>query len=201
MSMDRITASLDGGRRFFFEFLRSPNVTGAVAPSSKYLARTVVDWIDWEKTDCLLEWGPGTGAFTEELLRRKPASCQYLAIEVNPEMCDLLRKRFPDIQVCQESVANVREVCEHECIESTQCIVSGLPWAVFEESQQDEMLEAMMGVLERGGQFTTFAYIHGLLVPSGQSFRRKLRYYFSSVTRSPIVWPNIPPAFVYRCRR
>jgi phosphatidylethanolamine/phosphatidyl-N-methylethanolamine N-methyltransferase len=196
-----VVSSAKGASKFFIEFVRAPNVTGAVAPSSRFLAKTVVDWIDWSATDCLLEWGPGTGAFTEAILARRPASCHYMAIEVNPEMCRLLRIRFPGIQVFQESVVKVGEVCRQECVEAVDCVVSGLPWAAFAESQQDELLEAMMGVLKRGGQFTTFAYVHGLAIPPGRAFRRKLHYYFSSVTLSPVVWANMPPAIVYRCRR
>ena len=54
---------------------------------------------------------------------------------------------------------------------------------------------------ERGYVFTTFAYLQGLLLPAGQHFKRKLSDYFSQVRRSETVWFNLPPAFVYRCRR
>jgi len=193
--------SLGQTGKFVHEFLRDPNVTGAVAPSSPFLARTVAEWIDWPNTNVLLEWGPGTGSFTAEILKHKPDDCCYLAMEINAEMADVFHRRFPDADICLESVANVEHVCKDECIEEVDCIVSGLPWAVFSDEMQTEFMEAMMKVLRRGGQFTTFAYIHGLVVPAGQRFRRKLNRYFSEVSRSRIVWPNIPPAFVYRCRR
>ncbi len=193
--------SLGQTSKFLREFLRNPHVTGAVAPSSPFLSRTVAEWIDWPNTQVLLEWGPGTGSFTREILRHKPDDCCYLAMEVSAEMVDVFRQRFPEADICLESVANVATVCEDECIEEVDCVVSGLPWAGFSDEMQTEFLDAMMGVLRRDGQFTTFAYIHGLAVPAGRRFRRKLQRYFSRVEQSHVVWANVPPAFVYRCRR
>lgn len=193
--------SLTNTAKFLREYARDPAITGAVAPSSRHLARAMVDWIDWSRTERVMEWGPGTGSFTELILESKPATCRYLALEVNSQMCDELRRRFPEIELCQESVIDVAHVCERECFEEVDCLVSGLPWAAFEPAMQDDFLEAMMCVLRRGGQFTTFAYVHGRALPAGQRFRRKLRRYFSSVSTSAVVWRNLPPAFIYRCRR
>jgi phospholipid N-methyltransferase len=81
------------------------------------------------------------------------------------------------------------------------CVVCGLPWAAFPESLQLELLTEMMRVLKPGGRFATFAYVHGLALPQGRRFARLLPQFFSKVTRSNVVWWNIPPAFVYRCVR
>ena len=45
------------------------------------------------------------------------------------------------------------------------------------------------------------AYLQGLMFPNGQRFRRLLGEVFRGVEISPVVWKNIPPAFVYRCRK
>ena len=47
----------------------------------------------------------------------------------------------------------------------------------------------------------TFAYVHGAGLPWGRSFRRLLERSFSEVRTSPVVWRNLPPAIVYRCRK
>jgi phosphatidylethanolamine/phosphatidyl-N-methylethanolamine N-methyltransferase len=49
--------------------------------------------------------------------------------------------------------------------------------------------------------FSTFAYLQGLVLPNARALRERLDAEFSNVTRSPIVWRNLPPAFVYVCRR
>jgi hypothetical protein len=55
-------------------------------------------------------------------------------------------------------------------------------------------------VLGKGGQFVTFAYLQGLILPAAQRFRKLLKQYFSEVSTSRTVWLNVPPAFIYRCR-
>ena len=61
-----------------------------------------------------------------------------------------------------------------------------------------ELLEEMKSVLKPGGKFVTFAYLQGMLLPAAQRFRRLLKYEFADVHQSPIVWQNVPTAFVYR---
>ncbi len=66
---------------------------------------------------------------------------------------------------------------------------------------QDSLLNATLESLKPGGQFATFAYLQGLLLPAGKRFKKKLAQSFSKVEKSPTVWLNMPPAFVYRCTK
>ena len=77
--------------------------------------------------------------------------------------------------------------------------VDSLPWASFPESLQTEIIESMLGVLDPKAKFATFAYWQGVILPAGSRFNRRLRNTFAKVERSPSVWLNLPPAFVYRC--
>ena len=187
--------------KFLAAFLGKPGVIGAVAPSSRYLARRMVEWIEWPKVRAAAEYGPGTGAFTGEILNHLRAGSRFFAIELEPAMAEATKRRFPQATVHVESATNVRGICTREGIANLDAVLSGLPWAAFPEKLQRALMEAMMSVLPPGGQFVTFAYLHGLLLPAGRRFRKLLDAYFSEVRKSPIVWRNTPPAFVYRCRR
>jgi len=186
---------------FLQQFFLRPLSTGAIAPSSQSLAVQMVAWLNLENAGAVVEYGPGTGVFTDVVVARLSERCRFFMIEVNPLFVDLLRKRHPDKIIYEDSVKNVRQLCEREGIGEVDCIISGLPWAWFSDAMQTEYLDALMSVLKPSGQFVTFAYLHGLLMPTGQQFRRRLQRYFSQVTRSQIVWMNLPPAFVSRCRR
>ena len=178
-----------------------PTATGAIAPSSRNLARRMVEWIDWPQVQTAVEYGPGTGAFTGHILERLRPAARFFAVEVNPELIEIFSKTHPSVQVYRDCVANVKSLCIREGIDRVDAIVSGLPWATFSSGDQTEFLAATRSVLRPGGQFVTFAYLHGLLVPGGLRFRKRLRRAFASVECSPTVWGNLPPAFVYRCRR
>lgn len=193
--------SLPQTPRFLSSFFQRPDVVGAVAPSSAGLARRMVEWIDWPHLRAVIEYGPGTGSFTPAIVRAKKRESRFFAIELEPTFVEILNQRFPDVVVHRDSVANVRALCDREGIDQVDAIVSGLPWAAFPEALQTQFLDAAMSVLKPGGQFVTFAYLQGLLLPGGRRFRRMLRRYFKTVGTSRVVWFNLPPAFVYRCRR
>ncbi len=186
---------------FLLQFLSNPGEVGAVAPSSARLAAAMVEWIDWPGVRTVVEYGPGTGRFTGQILSRMSPQAKLVAIEINPRFVAALAERFPAVAVYQESVAEVKAVCRREGIGEVDAIVSGLPWASFSADDQDACLRGMMTVLRPGGQFVTFAYLQGLLLPAGRRFRAKLRQCFSRIEISKTVWRNLPPAIVYRCRR
>jgi len=187
--------------RFVAQFLSRPAMTGAVMPSSTALARTIVEGLELERARAVLEYGPGTGAFTERILEKLPRESKFLAIEANPRLAAIFKSRQPQVPLVQDSVANVRTICDYAGIDRVDCIVSGLPWAAFPAAMQVKFLDEMMRVLARNGRFATFAYLHGLLLPPGKRFARLLPKYFGSVSKSRVVWRNLPPALVYRCRR
>jgi len=189
------------GFGFLKTFVVHPGAIGAAWPSSASLADAMVAGIDWPGVDAVLEYGPGTGAFTAQILAAMRPEARLLAIEQNGELAEVMRSKFPQVTVVEDSVEQVRAICDQHGITEVQAIVSALPWAAFPDPQQTRLLEAMMTVLSPAGEFATFAYVQGLLVPAGRRFRRKLPEFFSSVEKSPTVFRNFPPAFVYRCRR
>jgi phosphatidylethanolamine/phosphatidyl-N-methylethanolamine N-methyltransferase len=185
---------------FLKEFLRSPSTTGAIAPSSAALADRMVEWIDWSATNAVAELGVGTGAFTAAILQRMTKSCRYIAVESNPNMCRIFSRRFPELTIYGDSVANLEAICRNERVEALDSILCGLPWASFSSRSQLDFMDAIVKCLRKGGTFATFAYLQGLLLPGGAHLGRMLSQRFREARRSEVVWRNLPPAFVYRCR-
>ncbi len=185
--------------RFFGEFLRKPKQTGAVLPSSSELSRLMVEWLDFDSIRTIVELGPGSGAFTQEILVRSHPGTKYLGLETNPVFAEHLRETLPGIAVYRRSAVTVRECLNLSGSERTDAIVSGLPWAVFSDDEQNRVLGAAASVLAPRGAFATFAYVHAAMLPGARSFRRKLLRVFQSVDVSRVAWRNAPPAFVYRC--
>lgn len=186
---------------FLKTFLRHPTQVGAIAPSSPGLVDAMVDWFDWETARGVVEFGPGTGVFTEAIGRHLHADAKFFAIERSAEMATTARNRCPDLQIYEDSVTNISQLCDQESMDQVDAIICGLPWASFSQSLQNEIMETMLEKLRPGGQFATFAYWQGVILPAGRRFSKRLHSTFQSVERSHTVWRNLPPAFVYRCIR
>ncbi len=186
---------------FLREFLRNPGSVGAVAPSSPSLAREMVRQAGVRQARTIVEFGPGTGAFTREIVEQAAPEARFLAIERNPALARILQQELPSVQVYHDSVENLGAILHREGIDRVDCILSGLPWAAFSEDLQDRLLEEACKNLTSDGCFVTFAYLQGLLLPAGRRFARKIRRKFGHVEKSSVVWRNLPPAFVYRCQR
>lgn len=187
---------------FIKQFCSEPRTIGAIAPSSKKLANRMLQQIDFDRARVIVEYGPGTGVFTRQILSKiNLDKTIFFGLELNEQMNRIACTHAPEISIFQDSASEVRKYLNHHGVEHADAIISGLPWAAFSEKLQDEILEETVAGLPEGGFFSTFAYLHGLILPSGIRFRSKLKQHFSEVKISPVVWGNIPPAIVYWCRK
>jgi phospholipid N-methyltransferase len=184
---------------FLREYFLTPHKMGAIVPSSTALAREIVRLAHVADSSVIVEYGAGTGSFTKEILRRKRRDASFLAIESNPCMVEILRQRFPDLTVLQNSVEDTPRLLQQQHLALADCIVSGLPWSSFSGDLQDRLLEATLQALRPSSTFVTFAYPHALFLPGGIRFRRKINRLFSDVAVSNIIWNNLPPALIYHC--
>lgn len=187
--------------QFLKQFFLSPQETGAVAPSSQGLANLITDEADLADVQMIIEFGPGTGVFTQKILEKKPPEAEFFAIEVNPDFVEATKENFPGAKVYHDSAVNSRKYMEQLGFDYCDRIICGLPWASFPEKLQNHLLTTIMDILKPGGMFLTFAYLQGLLLPAGWRFRKKLFSTFPHVHTTRTVWKNIPPAFVYCAKR
>lgn len=186
--------------QFFRTFLGNPMQVGAVLPSGERLCQEITDPIDFEAAKVIVEFGPGTGAFTSVLRSRLGSGAKLLAFELNPKMAEGIAERFPDVDLVLDSAENLREHLDARGIDRVDAIVSGLPFALFPAEVQERILGAAHDSLAPGGQFLSFTYYHSIAVPQGNRYIARLRRIFSEVERVPVL-RNIPPAFVLRARK
>lgn len=110
-----------------------------------------------------------------------------------------LEQNIKNIDIEISSAEFLPNILEKRAINTVDLIISGIPWALLNSSEQDLLLKSIHEALEENGCFATFAYI--LPTPKGRVFKKKLFATFSKVEISPIIWRNLPPAFVYFCTK
>lgn len=185
----------------FLNFLRHPTQVGAVCPSSRALSCAITDFAGiGQFPQTVVELGPGTGVFTREILQRqKSCGGRFLALEINGDLCRNLRQTLPELELYQEDAARLPLLLQEKGLEYADVVVAGLPWAIFPDQLQRDILSGVCHALRPGGSFLTFAYLQGVCLPAGRRFRNLLQSSFSRVENSSVVWRNLPPAFIYRC--
>lgn len=188
-------------RAFLAAVLRNPAQVGAIMPTSDGMAELLTRIVPRTGSPVVVELGPGTGAVTGVIDDRLPATARHIAIELDPEMAAYLQRTHPGLQVVEGNALKLGALLAEHDVEHADAVVSGLPWALFDDDMQETILTQIADLIGPTGAFTTFAYRHGLLLPAARRFRQALHETFDEVLVSATVWRNVPPAFVYVCRR
>ena len=80
--------------------LKNPRQVSAIAPSSRTLARAMTLGLG-PKSGPVVEFGPGTGRFTEAVLARGVPPENVTLFELDEEFVAYLRQKFPGVTVHQ----------------------------------------------------------------------------------------------------
>jgi phospholipid N-methyltransferase len=187
--------------KFFKVFLRAPALTSAIIPSSPWLAKRMVADIGLAQAKVVVEIGPGTGAFTRAIQKGISPSAFYLAVEIDKVFANHLKRQFPGLNVVNDSAERLDRHLQDFGHAAADCVLSGLPWAGFNADEQQRLLGAVIRTLKPGGMMTTYAFNHVAWRSRARAFRKLLESSFSEVTTTRTEWRNLPPAFVYRCRK
>ena len=174
----------------FTEFLKHPRRIGAVAPSGKHLSAGMMSPIDFASANVIVEYGPGTGSFTKELVARRRPDTTLILIEQNKTFCDQLWASFgglPNFFLAHASAGSVCRCLEACGVQSADYIVSGLPFTSLPAALSDRILNATKPALGQEGKFITFQYS---LVK-----KKFLEQYFQMVDCRRVI-RNLPPAYV-----
>ena len=186
---------------FLLRFLRHPRSVGAIAPSSRFLARRIVRGLEFNGHTRVVEFGPGTGPITQELARVLPDRTRYVGIEREQVFVDVLQRRFPGFDFACDSVENLLEVAGQRGLLPLDHIVSGLPFASLPSEVTLPILDAAYDSLRPGGTFTTFQYVHAYKLPAARVFRSEMLLRFGPPSSCKVVLRNLPPAFVIKWQK
>lgn len=188
-------------RAFLAAALRRPGTMGAVTPSSERLAGVLSSVVPRTGRPIVVELGPGTGAVSRVIAARMPLGGRHLAVELDADMVGYLRRTHTYLDVVHGDARHLAGLLAERDIDHVDAVICGLPWALFDDPTQQTVLREVSRVIGNTGAFTTFAYLHGMTLSAARRFRRTLRESFEEVMVTATVWRNVPPAFVYVCRR
>ena len=193
-------------RTFAAEALADYKTTAAVAPSSRYLAQAMLEPLSLCDGCTVVELGPGTGVITRALLDLLPQNATLLAFEINRRFYRYLRKCIPDprLVILKKSAERVGHELKRRGHARVNAVVSSLGLGLMSDRQRRTLLGSLLPFMDEDSVFTQYQYFHGMEIKDGKLHRFSvgslLRQYFDSVERR-MVWLNLPPAFVFACRK
>jgi len=178
---------------FFRNFFRHPRMLGSIIPSSRFLIKQLLQPIDWDNARVIVEYGPGVGGITAEILRRMRPDARLIAIEMNPEFVSFLRKTLVDqrFEVVEGSAADVRDIMQKFGLSKADYIISGIPLGSMPAAVREPILRNTCEALATGGSFLVFQFTTRVL-PDLNRFFRYVRRKFEPL--------NILPAHLFFCQ-
>ncbi len=174
-----------------FTFLKAlalnPGATGAILPSSKYLARTMAAYVQFTSESLVVELGAGTGVMTAAMIQAGVPPQQIVAVEYAPQLAKKLKERFPEIEVIEGNAAYLQHFLKDKP-QAITTIISGLPLRSLPKNVSQAILEQIPLVLAENGRYIQFTYdIRSNSLSCPQT---------CDLEDTTIVWRNIPPAKV-----
>jgi len=176
---------------FMKRFARSPLAIGSIVPSSRFLVARMLESVDWHQANSIIELGAGTGVITAAIDNQRRPGSTFISFERDDDMRRELNARFPDVHTHHDAFM-LREVLAKQTLDSVDCVISGLPFANFDDAQRTALFSDIHAALRPGGVFIAFQYT------------RLLQPYFLSVYgryECKRVLINVPPALVYFCTK
>jgi len=177
---------------FFCNFLKYPSMLGSIVPSSPFLVNDILGHIDWKNARVVVEFGPGVGTITREVLKRMRADAALVVIELNEDFVEYLRAtiRDPRLRIIHGSAVHVRRILAEQGFQAADHIISGLPYSLLSESLRQEIVAESRHALHPSGSLLVFQYTRKVLPYLKTSFRS---------VRQNFQFFNIFPALIFHC--
>lgn len=183
---------------FLGRFLKRPRHVASIWPSSRYLTQRMFTGLELSSGAVLLEYGPGTGAFTVEVerLRASGVNLRYLGIEKDPGMYEFLVRRYPDLDFELGDAADVQAICQRRGLSRATAVISGLPLILLDRHTLEAIFAGTRDCLLPQGEFRTFSYVHSFPTPKAGELRELMALCFDDYRLGAPVLRNLPPALV-----
>ncbi len=177
---------------FAKNFIKHPKMLGSLIPSSRFLIRALLEPIDWERAGLIVEYGPGVGTISTELLKRMRADARLVVIETNQDFVEFLRQTVQDprLVVVHGSAADVERHLEEHGLGKADYVISGIPFSTIPAPICADIARATHDALKPTGAFLIYQFSPAVL--------QHVEGVFGRIERGAEV-RNVPPARLFFC--
>ncbi|MFQ3789431.1 class I SAM-dependent methyltransferase [Halomonas sp. A29] len=179
---------------FARNFFKHPRMLGSIIPSSSFLVRRLLEPVDWERARVIVEYGPGVGTITREILSRLHPDATLIVIETNDDFVNFLNRSLSDprLRVIAGSAETIEAELERLGFAAADYVVAGLPFSTMPAEIRERILKGSHEALGPEGAMLIYQFSPKVSSDLRQTFTRVESAF------EPI---NIPPARVYFCHK
>ncbi|MEO4053010.1 rRNA adenine N-6-methyltransferase family protein [Solibacillus sp. CAU 1738] len=178
---------------FLYQFLINPKSVGAILPSSRFLGDKMIEKINFKKAKYIVEYGPGTGVFTEKLIKKRDSKTVILLVENNKGFYSLLKEKYKEqnnVFVVNGSAEHIERYLREFDIPYVDYVISGLPFSSLSKNISCKILLNTNKILKEDGIFITFQYT--------KLKKEFIKHYFTKIDIKR-EYRNFPPAYIFNC--
>lgn len=187
---DKAKPKDDAGALSYLEQFFKDRKVASVAPSTKFLISRVLKRMDLRDKKVVIEYGPAEGVITKHILAKLPADGRLVAVELNQDFAQTLRKQVDDprLTVIVGSVTEIDKLVAPLGLPPADAIVSGIPFSFLTPKGRHELLHKTVDLLGPDGRFVAYQ-VTTHLVPL-------MKYHFEEVDVD-FEPRNLPPHFIF----
>ena len=177
---------------FTKEAIKKINTVGSLKPSSKYLIRKCLKDLDFTKNQIIVEFGAGSGNFTEEILQRITTDSKLIVYETNQNFYEHCLKKFKNYKNFEIHHLSALEFDKTQSLQNKKVdhIISSLPLSLLNKELIDAIMQKVVLHLKSDGYFVQYQYSFEKYTYLKEKFKH---------VKLDFVLRNIPPSFIYKC--
>jgi|ERR1700677_5083051 len=176
---------------FFKRFLTRPLQVASIIPSSPQMIRRIVGKMDFSEPRVIVEYGPGEGCQTREMVRRMHRDSTLILLELDPELAGHLRRQFRHnarIHIVNAGADQIMVELAKLGFSHCDYIISGIPFSTMEKNMKRDLLQKTFDALSLKPTSAFIIY----------QFTNELRQHAKHFPHAETEYflPNIPPNFI-----
>ncbi|MEN9775051.1 MAG: hypothetical protein RL322_2121 [Pseudomonadota bacterium] len=174
---------------FFKRWLTHPLQMGSIVPTSVTASRLLAHQVQHVQAGHIIEAGAGTGVVSQALLDAGVAPERLTLLEIDPELAQVLARRFPGVEVVHGDALDLASNIRPELHGAIGQIICGIPLLLLPFGAQRRFVDSVEQVAPGQG-FLQLSYQITSPLPAERLGLQASRVGWT--------WRNIPPAHVWR---
>jgi phospholipid N-methyltransferase len=187
--LDTIEVKKTNSWLFLKRFIKQPTKVASVIPSSPFLIGRVAKKFDFSQPGVIVEFGPGEGCHTREILRRMHPQSKLILFELDEALASHLKDQFSSdsrVEVINQNASALSQELSLRGFTHCDHILSGIPFSILEKNTKRRLLQEVYDCLAPDGRFIIYQVTNELL--------RHAKAFPRAVIEHCML--NLPPMFV-----